>query len=165
MPCYTLWLSTLITSPSSNYVVAINSSNLANASWRVDFDNLFGEKASEYKFCRLRFNLAGETFTASVPASNDWTNYNGYLSVSLPSSYQACTTNGTILGIISPTDSPISGTSVHCMLSSTLSECGVDINVPTGVQQVNIQMMSWSNNQFFTTMQNYAILLNFELYN
>ena len=165
MPCYTLWLSTLITSPSSNYVVAINSSNLANASWRVDFDNLFGEKASEYKFCRLRFNLAGETFAASVPASNDWTNYNGYLSVSLPSSYQACTTNGTILGIISPTDSPISGTSVHCMLSSTLSEVGVDINVPTGVQQVNIQMMSWSNNQFFTTMQNYAILLSFELYN
>lgn len=165
MPVFTLWLSTQITSPTSNYVVPIDKTNLANASWRVDFDNLFGNKQKEYKFCRVRFYLIGETFTASSPGSLDWSAYSGYLSVSLPSSFQASTTNGTILGITYPTDAPTTGTSIHCMIANTMSECGVDINVPVGVQEMRIGLMSWLNNNFITTMQNYSILFAFELYN
>lgn len=165
MPCFTVWLSTQITSPTSNYVVPIDKSNLANCSWRIDWQNLFKGNEKEYKFCRVRYMLIGETFTASTPASNDWTNYTGYLAISLPTSFQSETTNGSILGLTYPQDCPITGTGTHCILSSTMGEAGVDINVPTGVSQVNVQMISWTNNQLISTMQNYSLLLNFELYN
>jgi hypothetical protein len=165
MPVFTLWLSTQITSPASSYVVPIDKTNLANVAWRVDFDNLFKGKQNEYKFCRVRFNLIGETFTASTPGSTDWTNYSGYLSVSLPSTFQADVTNGTILGLTYPQDSPVTGTAVHCMFVNTQSDIGTDIIIPTGVQQMNVAMMSWLNNAPITTMQNYSLLLTFELYN
>ena len=165
MPIFTLWLSTQITTPSSNYVVPINKTNLANVSWRVDFNNLFKGKQNDYKFCRVRYFLIGETFAASTPASNDWTNYTGYLALSLPNTFQGDTTNGTILGLTSPTDCPITGTGIHCMLSTTMSDYGVDIITPTGVQQMNVMLMSWVNNQPIATMQNYSLQLSFELYN
>jgi len=165
MPCFTLWLSTLITSPTSNYVVPIDKSNLSNVSWRIDFDNLFKGRQKDYKYCRVRFFLMGETFTAAVTPANDWTNYCGYLTFSTPSNFQSDTTNGTILGLTYPQDCPITGTGVHCMFSSTMSEAGIDINIPLGVQQVNVQLISWITNQFISTMQNYSLLLNFELYN
>ena len=165
MPCFTLWLSTLITSPTSNYVVPIDKTNLSNVSWRIDFDNLFKGKQKDYKFCRVRYFLMGESFAAATPASSDWTNYSGYLTFSTPSSFQSDTTNGTILGLTYPQDCPITGTGVHCMLSSTMSEAGIDINIPSGVSQVNVQLISWTTNQVISTMQNYSLLLNFELYN
>ena len=165
MPVFTLWLSTQITSPTSSYVVPIDKSNLANVSWRVDFDNLFKGKEKEYKFCRVRFNLIGETFAAATPPSSDWTNYCGYLSVSLPSSFQSDIVNGTILGLIYPQDCPITGTSVHCMFNNTMTDIGSDINIPTGVQQMNVALMSWITNQPITTMQQYSLMLAFDLYN
>lgn len=167
MPVYTLYLSTLISSPTSNYVVPIDKTNLANVAWRVDWKSLFGKDIYDYKYCRVRYSLAGETFTASTPPATDWTNYNGYLTVSLPSTFNGVNTNGTILGLIYPQDSPISGTGVHCVLSSTMSESGVDINISglTDVSQLNIGLMSWSTNQPLTTMQNYQLLLSFDLYN
>jgi len=165
MPIYTLYLSTQITSPTSNAVVPLDKSNLSNCSWRVDFDNLFGGKNKEYSYCRVRFNLISNTFTASVPATTDWLNYSGYLALSLPSSYNANTTTGTILGMLYPIDCPITGTGVHCLQVSTLSEIGVDINVPTGVQQLNVGMINDDAMSYMTTFQEYQLMLAFELYN
>ena len=170
MPVYTLYLSTLITSPTSNNVVILDKTNLANVSWRVDWDSLFNGNQNKYKFCRVRYFLIGETFTASSPASNDWTNYSGYITISLPSMFNASTTLGTIIGLTYPIDCPITGTGTHCMFSNSLSESGVDINISglTGVQQLNIGLLSWSTNaspQFISTMQNYEIQISLELYN
>jgi len=165
MPVFTLWLSTHITTPASNYVVPVNKSNLANVSWRVDFDNLFKGKQNEYNFCRVRFTVIGDLFAASSPASTDWSNYTGYLSISLPTSFQADIVNGTILGLIYPEDSPVTGTGVHCILNSTMGNIGADLIIPSGVQQMNVAFMSWLTNQPIATMQNYSLLLAFELYN
>ena len=170
MPVYSLYLSTQISSPVSNNVVVLNKSNLANVSWRVDWESLFKGEQKNYKFCRLRYFLISDTFAASTPASNDWINYGGYITVSLPSMYNANTTLGTIVGLNSPIDCPISGTSLHCLFSSTLAECGVDVNVSglTGVQQLNVGLLSWStaaSPQYLATGQEYQILLTFDLYN
>lgn len=165
MPCYTVYLSTQVTSPVYNNIVPLDKTNLSNVSWRADWDNIFNKENYNYKYCRVRFYLTSESFTASVPPSADWTNYCGYLAVSLPSSYNATTTNGTILGLISPSDSPVTGTNIHCIIASTMSEIGVDINVPTSTQQLNISMINDNDFQFLTTFKEYQILLNFELYN
>jgi hypothetical protein len=170
MPVYTLYLSTLISSPTSNNIVVLNKNNLSNVSWRVDWDSLFHGEQNKYKFCRVRFFLMGEAFTASTPATNDWNNYSGYLTVSLPSMFNASTTLGTILGLIHPIDNPITGTGNHCMFINNLSECGVDINISglSGVQQLNVGLLSWStaaSPQYITTMQEYQLLLTFDVYN
>jgi len=164
MPVYTLWLSTQITTPVTS-VVPIDQSNLAKASWRVDFDSLFRKENYNYKYCRVRYNLIGESFTASSPAGGDWTNYNSYLAVSLPSSFNSLTTSGTVLGLVFPQDSPITGTGVHCIISNTMNEYGVDINVPTSTQVLTVTFMNWITNLPNDVMQNYQVLFAFELYN
>jgi len=168
MPVFTLYLSTQITAPASNLIVPIDKTNLANVLYRVDFTNLFGNYLDEYKYCRVRYHLVGESFTASSPAGLDWTNYSGTLSLSLPSTFNGTTwTNGALLGIIYPVDCPISGTGIHCMLGSTLSECGVDINPQNlkAVTDLRITLSNWVTSQPLATMQNYMLLLSFELYN
>ena len=170
MPVYSLYLSTQISSPVSNNVVVLDKSNLANVSWRVDWESLFKGEQKNYKFCRLRYFLMSNTFAASTPAANDWLNYSGYITVSLPSMYNANTTLGTIVGINYPIDCPITGTSTHCLFSSTLQEVGIDVNVSglTGVQQLNVGLLSWStasSPQYISVGQEYQILLTFDLYN
>ena len=78
--------------------------------------------------------------------------------------YNAETTMGTVLGLVYPTDCPTTGTNIHCMLSSTMSETGVDINIPSGVQQINLMFCN-DDSQTLMTMPDYQIMLTFELYN
>jgi len=165
MPCYSLYLSTQSGSPSNP--VVIDKTKLSNVNWRVDFNSLMGKDIYDYKFCRVRYHLIGETFTAAGTPANDWTNYNGYLAVTLPSTFNGTTTAGTILGLLSVTDSPITGTGVHCMLASTMSDCGVDINLRglIGVTDMRVTFTNWVTNQPNATAQDYMLYLNFELYN
>lgn len=167
MPVYTLYLSTQITSPTTSLIVPVDKTNLASVLWRVDFNSLFRDELDNYKYCRVRYNLIGETFTASTPASSDWTNYNGYLSVTLPSTFNGTTTNGTILGLTNVQDSPVTGTGIHCVFNSTMSDCGVDINAQSlkNVMEMRVSLMGWLTGQPIATMQEYQILLSFELYN
>lgn len=165
MPVFTLFLSTQITSPKTNSVVPLDKSNLSNCSWRIDFDNLFKGMDKDFKYCRVRFNLISNSFTASVPATTDWQNYSGYLAISTPTMFNAETTTGTILGMVYPIDCPITGTGIHCIQVSTLSECGVDIIKPTGVQQMNVMLVNDDSISYMTTFQEYELLLSFELYN
>jgi len=164
MPVYSLYLSTLVTAPTSNYVVPLSKTALGNCSWRVDFDNLFKGNERKYEHCRVRYALSTQTFAASSPATNDWLNYSGYIAITLPTMYNAETTTGAILGMIYPSDSPITGTSIHCVQASTMSESGVDIIVPTGVQQMNVMMINDDQMSIMGTFPEYQILLTFELY-
>jgi len=165
MPIYSLYLSTLVTTPVSNYVIPQNKTNLSNVSWLVDWDNLFRKNNYDYKYCRVRFNLITEAFTASSPATLDWAAYSGYVATNLASSYNANTTNGTILGVIFPTDCPVTGTGTHCILANTCGEIGADIVVPTGTQQFNIMMIQDNSFSFQESFKEYSIMLLFELYN
>jgi len=164
MPVYSLYLSTQITTPASNAVVPLSKSNLSNCSWLVDFQNLFKGNEYKYRHCRVRFNLISNSFTASTPATTDWQNYNGYLAITTPTVYNAETTTGTILGMIFPSDCPVTGTTIHCVQVSTMGECGVDIVIPTGVQTLNVMMVNDDSMSFLTTFQEYQLHLTFELY-
>ena len=165
MPVFSLYLSTQITSPTANSIVPLSKTNLSNCSWRVDYDNLFKGAQHEYKHCRVRFNLVSAAFTASTPATTDWTNYSGYIAITTPTMYNAETTVGTILGLIYPSDCPISGTNIHCINVSTMSDIGVDISIPSGIQQLNVQMINDDSMTLIGTFQEYSLLLTYDLYN
>jgi hypothetical protein len=169
MPIYTLYLTTKITTANLPitpvFPQTISTSTLPNVTWQVDWDNLFRKEQGKYNFCKVRFDLVSESFTASTPASTDWTNYGGYLAVSLPSNFNAVTTNGTILGQIWPSDCPVTGTNIHCIINSTMSENGININMPTGTSLFNVQMIKGDGFVPMPLFQQYNILFSFELYN
>jgi len=165
MPCYSIYLNTSTTSFSNPAI--IDKSNLANVLWRVNFSSLFGKDIDEYKFCRVRFFLTGESFNAAATPTNDWTNYNGYIAVNLPSTFSGSTNIGTPLGLINVQDNPVTGTSVHCIFTNTMSEVGVDINLKAlqGITDMRLSLINWVTQQPLATMQEYQSALNFELYN
>jgi hypothetical protein len=174
MPIYTLYLTTKITGNSPltpifpqpiSPATTLATTQLSNVTWNIDWDNLFRRNNYNYTGCRLRFDLVSESFTASSPATSDWTAYSGYLAVSIPSNYNSITTNSTILGQIWPQDCPVTGTSIHSIGISTMSENGVDVNVPSGSTLFNIQMIKGDGFVPMANFQHYNILLSFELYN
>jgi len=164
MPIYTLYLSTLVTSPTSNIIVPVSKSNLANVCWNIDWDNLFRKEQYKYKHCRVRYSLVTNKWTAAG-GNNDWDSYQGYLACNLPSTYNATTTNGTFLGIIYPQDVLTITTSTdHGFISSTLGdETGVDINMPTGSSAFELRFLTPAG-QFNSITPEYQIMLSFELY-
>jgi hypothetical protein len=146
----------------NNQIVPINKTNLNNVSWNIDFNSLFRGQQMKHQNCRVRFQLNSNTWAAS---STDWNDYLGYLSANLQSQYNAATTIGTFLGVVSPQDSPTTGTSVHVYSVSTLEQHGVDIIAPTNVQTLTLQFVNDDSLTLITTIPEYTILLQFELYN
>lgn len=158
---YQLYLSTQVTSPTSNNIVPINVTNRANAVWQVDFKSLFGNDFDKYKRCSVRAELISESWNSG---NTDWNNYSGYLGINLPSTSNASTTLGTPIMQIFPTNVPVYDnpqTAYHC---DTLgNNQGVDIAFPSANQLINLMFV---NNDAMTLMTNtphYQILLQFEL--
>jgi hypothetical protein len=159
---YTLYLSTLITTPVNNLVVPINKTNLANVSWLIDFNGLFNGDQHKFRRCTMRHKLTSEGW---VGADGNWEAYTGILCCTLPSSFTASTTNGTVLGLLYPTTLPTGGTR-HCYVSDTFGDQnGVEINMPSGVVPVSFSIynddaMTFINNP---SAPNWQILIHFEL--
>jgi hypothetical protein len=165
MPVYTLYLSTLLTQNNSNLYnpsIPINKTNLNNVSWSIKWSDVFKGNEKNYKFCRLRYNLLSVSFPA-VPSQ--WDISTGYVVCNLPSNYNSSMT-GTVIGLLSPTDVPTTGTANHCFILNTMNECGVDINVPQDINNIfTLSFFADDSTSFIATMYDYEILLSFELYN
>lgn len=165
MRTFNLYLSTMLTSPTSNYVIPVNKSNLSSVTWNVDFENLFRGWNKKYKRCTLRFFLNTTSWAA---VATDWETFNGYLTCNLPSVAGSSTVNGTMLGLVYPADCPTTGTATHCMSVSTLgNQQGVDIMMPQGVQNVTLQFYRDADvaagTTFMANMVDYQIQILFEL--
>ena len=161
MQVYTLYLNTAITSPVSNLIVPVNVADKANATWMVDFRSLFNGANEKYRRCSLKFSIQSNQWTA---AGTDWNNYNGYLTINIPSRYGSSTTNGTQLGMIYPVDVPTTNTTNHCFLNTTLNQPqGIDILAPGDNTFLNVRFL---NNDSYSTMgssvPDYQLLLQFE---
>lgn len=158
---YQLYLSTAITSPTTNNIVPINITNKNSATWQVDFKSLFGNDYKKYKRCSVRCQLHSESWNA---ANTDENNYDGYISLSLPSTYSASTSAGIPIALINPSLATYSTTAQSFFNISTLGNVqGTDINFPSENQLLTIKFYT---NDAFTGMSNipnYQILIQFEL--
>jgi hypothetical protein len=161
---FSLCLSTS-TSQSNNLNIPIyrTAGNLADVSWLVNYDEIFGDKIKEYNFCRVRFNLAQGSATYS------WNSQIGYLAANFQSDFNAPTTcMPTILGIIYAQQNQNTQFSDQVYTVSTLNECGVDININSLIGRQILQL-KFCNDDSNTPMSNIAndweIALFFQLYN
>jgi hypothetical protein len=160
---YSLCLSTYPTQPDPRNI-PIDRSSLADVSWRVNWDEIIPqEKLSEYKYCRVRFNLS---FGAKTLV---WNTQLGYLGANFQSDYNAPTTcMPNILGVLYPQNNPTNAATNQVITRTTLYEIGVDINLNSlrGQQVLQLKMC---NDDAFTTMSNidldWEIALYFQLYN
>ena len=166
MPVYSLYLSTAVTSASTspfNPIIPVNDPSNNNVSWNIDWSNLFKGDDKNYKFCRVRFHLTSESFAS---AANHWNNLSGYLTSNFSSRFGS-TGIGAILGLVYPQNALTTGTGTHVVFVSTMGETGVDINMPSNVN--NTLTLTFMNDDSFTRMSvfdfEYQILLSFELYN
>ena len=160
MPCYSLYLtSQTMTGVSPYNQINIKSYNRGPAlssttadtrplaTWSIDFDNLFGKAADEYKYCRVMVkvkcanNLLDASFysrnMAALCASLE-TNYTGAGSSLLP-----C-----LLGIGAGVNSPIGSTLMDVDVN-TLLYGGINIEIPRGVKDFTI---AFQNPQQFTAL-------------
>lgn len=161
MRSYQLYLSTLITSPTSNNIVPINVSNKSNATWQVDFKSLFGNDYDKYSRCSVRCQLHSAAWAA---ANGDENLFDGYLSLNLPSTYCASTSSGTQIALLNPSLATYSTTPQSFYNISTLGNVqGTDVNMPSQNQFVNIQFLSNDSFGFIQNTTDYQILLQFEL--
>jgi hypothetical protein len=163
MRIYTVYLSTYNTTPVSNNVVPIDVANPANATWMVDWNNLFKGEQFKYKRCSVRFSITSNPWAG---AGTNFYNFSIPLTCNLSSMFHSGTTIGTVLGILHPETIPTGGTQ-HAYIESTLSDAqGVDVNIPSGVSHFTITF--GSNDTFSVSTVNsvltgYIILLQFEL--
>lgn len=157
---YTLQLSSGTGNPAASLARNLPYANINNVTWRVDYDNLFKGRQSLFEFCRVRFQLinGGGTYTTD--------GQQGYISASLPTSFNAQTTNGCILGLVTPKLNPISLTDGVFIVNGQ-NDIGVDINHEqlTGVQPLNIQWIKTDGSLITGLANAYIMELMFEFYN
>ena len=163
---YHLYLSTQLSSPASNYIVPItfvdNTSIKSNLTWIVDWDNLFRGNQKNYKRCSVQWALQSNSWTL---AATNWETFTGILSSNLASQYGSTTNNGTLLGYVCPSASPVSATKVLYNMDTFPNANGVDINAPTnGVSPLTLMFMNQDTLTTMNTMTyHYQIILQFTL--
>ena len=168
---YHLWLTTRILQVNANKgnpvvpvtPTTIDSANVNNVTWAVNWDDLFKGENKNYKRCTLRFQLNSIGFTRT---DTDWGTYNGILTCNLQSSSVGTTTYGTPLGLIYPIDNPCApaGNDTRAFVLNTLDKVqGVDILVPSGNSYFTLSWYNSSHMTLMTPLYDYQVLLQFEL--
>ena len=170
---YQLYLATTITNSVVGLISPINVSQKNNATWQINFKSLFGNDYGKYKRCSVRFHLTSQDFSTSDQA-NIYDAMAGYLIINFPSTSSITIGQGLPLGIIMA-NSLLLTTGDPSFLpllfydTSTLGNVqGVDINMPSDNQFLNIQCRSLTNGNLLnpvagTSFPDYQILLQFEL--
>ena len=161
---YTLYLVSGGPTQDNSHFYPIQNPSLNNITWVVDYDSLFKGRQMLYEYCRVRFTI----ITTNVSASITWNSNYGYITSNLPSSYNANTTVGTILGTIYARTTPMATYTNPCILVDGRNDIGVDINHKglVGVQLLNIQLINAQNGLMTIPGGfNYMLELSFELYN
>lgn len=156
-------MTTTSAAQDNSYIYPIDNSNLSNVRWVVDYDNLFKGRQLGFKHCRVRYYLQSLNNTAGYT----WNDNLGYLSVNLVSDFEAETADGTILGLIYPRSSQMTGFVSPVYSMDAKADIGVDINVSQlyGTQIFNVKIVRANGDLVAFGTNNYTIELTFELYN
>lgn len=182
---YRLFLNT-----ETGFPDLVSNSNRNSCVWNVDYDSLFNRDNYKYKNCRLRYKLISRESADLNPVSNT-----GVIAVNgLSSSYVSKNTNMLPLDIITPamrlfgngattgtiaTGTPQTTTTSTStfnvrgqIISDTMATTGLDILMPYGLSQLNIQFWSYGfgaigdgDNVLQTMSVDYNVIFQFELYN
>lgn len=162
MPAYNIILSTLLSTaePYGNLIKPLSAGNLANVTWLVNWDGMFGQDALRYKKCILRYKLVSQTSASITPTANT-----GFLSLTgISTDKQAGNMPATVLGVISPDASPTSGQNRFNL--STLGDFhGIQVNVPQGTSELAVRFYNDDAITFQSNVTDYIMQIQLYLFN
>lgn len=178
MPVYTIYLSSnngnisSFNLSSNQEIIPIDFSKAKGAykSWEIDWDKIFKGDNYKYKKCRVKSNLQSKGVSYTT-AFNDGA---GYLTIDIPSIYNATTTyNGIPLGLTQfyNVTTATDGTYRYCFLNNKLddNDRGNNINSPTGRSIVNVTLNQGDRLESLSLPAPYTyqfqLILSFEFYN
>ena len=153
---HSLYLSTLTT---GGQYKPLNSTNLANVTWNVNWRDVFSPD-DEGKPMKVRIRVLSKNVAAANAA---WNSSIGSIRCNLPDK-NSNSTNGLFLALLYWSDNPTTGTGQHVIDVNTLSDYGVESYVPIGTQNFNIQFLDMSETQLASTnVADYNIIFHFEI--
>jgi hypothetical protein len=165
MPTYNFAVSTQFTTaePFGNLLRPIPTSgttNLANMTWMVNWDGLFGSDALRYNKCVLRYRLVSESSTTLNATTNT-----GFIGLTgIATDKQAGNFPSTFIGLVTPDASPISS-QFRFNLSNLGDFHGYQVNVPRGVGEFGIRFYNDDAMTFQANVTNYIAHFQLHLFN
>jgi hypothetical protein len=163
MPVYNVVLSTLMTQlpPFGNNLRPVQSSNLANYSWLINFEGLFGADLLKYNKCYLRYKLASEPSTSMTGGANL-----GFLALTgITTDKQAANIPAAYIDLLQVESAPVAASSYRFYQNNLEHSYGVQINVPSGTQEVGVRFYNDDAITFQANVPNYVLTLQFVLSN
>ncbi len=163
MPTYNLILSTLMTQNAQygNNLKPVQSSNLANYAWLVNFEGLFGADLLKYSKCILRYKLVSEP-SSSMSGVNNL----GFLALTgLSTDKQAGNIPACYLDILQVEAAPIVASNYRFNQHNMDAFHGIQINMPSGTQEIGVRFYNDDSITFQGNVPNYILALQFELIN
>lgn len=154
MKTYSLYLST--TTPATNKYAPVNSGNLANVTWNINWKEIFGDFAGDVNV-RCKLVSASATFT-----SNTLSTYSGSIRGSFICPYSN-NSNGVNLANILPVIDPTISSKVYLFADSTTNAAGVTIKAPTSNQNLTITFIK-PDESILTNSTDYQLWLYFDDY-
>jgi hypothetical protein len=156
---YTLYLNT-----SDSFPNLYSNADKSNATWLVNWDNLFDGDQDKYNKCRVRVSLVSNQ-SASVTDSA----CKGVLVANFGTRYSASITRDTPIGIVNVFASTTAGQPYFAV--DTLQTAGANINPQKGTSYLNLGLYKQSfgagasaNNVVTGVQVDYQAILTFELY-
>lgn len=154
MKTYSLYLST--TTPAGNKYAPVNSANLANVTWNINWKEIFGDFEGDVNV-RVKLVSASGTFI-----SDSLSNLSGSVRGSFTCPYSN-NQNGVNLSNIFPVIDPTIASKIYFLADSTTNAAGVTIKAPTSNQNLTIQLIK-ADEASIATLLNYQIWLYFDDY-
>ena len=154
METYSLYLST--TTPAGNKYAPVNSTNLANVTWNINWKEIFGDFEGDINV-RVKLVSASATFT-----SNTLSTYSSSLRGSFTCPYSN-NQNGVNLANILPVIDPTISSKVYLLADSTTNAAGVTIKAPTSNQNLTITFVK-PDEALLTNTLDYQLWLYFDDY-
>ena len=164
MPNYSVYLSTVSSTPTNNQAVPTDRSNLAYVKWNLNWDAIFRMENYKYQKCRLRIKLQSRSFSGN---DTDWNTYMGYITCPLQSMTSGFGSYGTVISTSQAVGTPHTSTSVlNCIIADTTESLGVDVIPPQGNEEffLRFNRIDLSSGLLISNLTDYQVVLFFELY-
>jgi hypothetical protein len=147
--------------PFGNNLRPVQSANLANYAWLVNFEGLFGADLLKYSKCILRYKLVSEPSSSMSGVTNL-----GFLALTgLSTDKQAGNIPACYLDILKVETAPVVASNYRFYQTNMDEFHGIQINMPTGTQEVGVRFYNDDAITFQTNVPHYVVALQFELIN
>ena len=156
----TLYLSTQ--TPAGSLYAPVDTINKAIITWNINWEQLYGSITNydDARLARVKFQLSG----LSQASVYTWAGNSGVLAIQGLGNKYSNSSNGLVLGSISPIDNPVGGTPNHIMYGDTLQTPGVQMNMPAGYAPITILLLDRTGALQANSLD-YQLILQFEIEN